>query len=108
MYQNIEETGGSMNIEGFEQFIGCDKAGSLRLSIAVAPGLAKHTTEKLTAEVEILKQRRNAIEEAAAAKRNNGDRGDNNNNTDGGDPQGGGGGAVPPASPSLAGADSMS
>ena len=40
----------------------------MRRGIALAPGLAEHTTMKLTAEVEILKQRRKAREEAAVAK----------------------------------------
>ena len=68
MYQLIEETGGSMRMEGVEHFIGRDKAGGMRRGIAVAPKLARHTTDKLAAEVEILKQRRKAREEAAAAK----------------------------------------
>ena len=57
-----------MKMEGFEHFIGRDKTGGMRRGIALAPGLAEHTTKKLTAEVEILKQRRKAREEAAAAK----------------------------------------
>ena len=68
MYQMIEETGGSMKMEGFEHFIGRDKTGGMRRGIALAPSLAEHTTKKLTAEVEILKQRRKAREEVAAAK----------------------------------------
>ena len=64
----IEETGGSMKMEGFEHFIGRDKTGGMRRGIALAPGLAEQTTKKLTAEVEILKQRRKAREEVAAAK----------------------------------------
>eukprot|EP00974_Lingulodinium_polyedra_P088600 8592177-Lingulodinium_polyedra.AAC.1 len=60
LYQLLEETTGTMKVEGLEHFVGRDATGSLRRGIAVAPALARRTTEKLAKEVEILKQRRKA------------------------------------------------
>ena len=88
MYQLIEETVGSMRMEGVGHFIGRDKAGGMRRGIAVAPKLARHITDKLAAEVEILKQRRKSREEAAAAK--GGGRGGRGGGGKKGDAEGGG------------------
>jgi hypothetical protein len=68
IYQLIEETQGSMRIEGLEHFVGRDVAGSLKRGVALAPGLAKHTTDQLAAQTSILKEKRKAREEAAQAK----------------------------------------
>ena len=68
LYQLIEETSGSMKVEGLEHYVGRGAAGSLRRGVALAPGLAKHTTEKLSQQTSILKERRKAREEAASAK----------------------------------------
>ena len=68
IYQLVEETQGSMRIEGLEHFVGRDVAGSLKRGIALAPGLAKHTTDQLASQTSILKERRKAREELASAK----------------------------------------
>ena len=67
--QLVEETAGTMRVEGLEHFKGRDVSGSIRRGIALAPQLAKHTTDRLAAQTEILKQRRKAKEEAANAKK---------------------------------------
>ena len=68
LYQIIEETGGNMRVEGLEHYVGRGAAGSLRRGVALAPMLAKHTTEQLAQQTSILKERRKAREEAASAK----------------------------------------
>ena len=68
LYQLVEETNGSMKIEGFDHYIGRDKSAGLRRGIALAPGLASYTTTQLGKETDILKQRRKAREEEAALK----------------------------------------
>ena len=68
LYQLTEETSGTMKMEGLEHFVGRDVAGSLKRGVAFAPGLAKYTTDQLSAQTGILKERRKAREEFAAAK----------------------------------------
>ena len=65
-YQIVEETSGSLQLEGFEHYVGRGGAG-LRRGIAMAPGLACHATEAQSRETAILKERRTAREEKAAA-----------------------------------------
>ena len=67
-YMLVEETSGTMKIEGIEHYKGRDVSGSLRRGIALAPKLAKHTTDKLSQQTEIMKQRRKAREEIFASK----------------------------------------
>ena len=68
-YQLIEETGGSMQMEGLEHYVGRDVHGAgLRRGIALAPSLAAHATEQQSKQTGILKERRKAREEKAAAK----------------------------------------
>ena len=64
-YQLIEETMGSMKIEGVEHYIGRQKQ-SARRGVAMAPGVAKYATDQLAKETEIQKQRRKAREEKTA------------------------------------------
>jgi hypothetical protein len=68
IYQLLEETGGSMLVEGLEHYVGRSKTGGRRRGVALAPSLAKHVTTNLGTEIEIMKQRRKAREEEAAAK----------------------------------------
>lgn len=68
LYQLTEETSGSMKIEGFEHFVGRDVSGSSRRGVALSPGIAKHTTDKLAQQTAILKERRKAREELASSK----------------------------------------
>ena len=68
LYQLTEETAGTMKLEGLEHFVGRDVAGSLKRGVALAPDLAKYTSDKLSAQTGILKERRKAREEIAAAK----------------------------------------
>ena len=68
-YQLAEETNGSFKVEGYEHYVGRDKGASMRRGVALAPALARHTTEKMPKETEILKQRRKARAEAATAKK---------------------------------------
>jgi len=72
LYQLVEESHGSMTIEGWEHYVGRDLTGGLKRGIALAPALAKHAVDRQSQETEILKQRRKAREETAAATvRNN-------------------------------------
>ncbi|CAK0879805.1 unnamed protein product, partial [Prorocentrum cordatum] len=64
-YQLIEETMGSMKIEGVEHYIGRQKQ-SARRGVAMAPGVAKYATDQLAKETDIQKQRRKAREEKSA------------------------------------------
>ena len=64
----LEETGGSLQIEGLEHYIGRDATSALRRGIALAPALAKHAVEEQLKETAILKERRKAREEKNAAK----------------------------------------
>ena len=68
IYQLLEETQGTMVVEGLEHYVGRARTGGRRRGVALAPSLAKHVTTNLGTEVEILKQRRKAREEEAAAK----------------------------------------
>ena len=51
----IEETSGTMRIESIEHYKGRDVSGSLRRGVALAPKLAKHTTDRLAQQTEIMK-----------------------------------------------------
>ncbi|CAK0857167.1 unnamed protein product, partial [Prorocentrum cordatum] len=64
-HQLIEETMGSMKIEGVEHYIGLSKQ-SARRGVAMAPGVAKHATDQLAKETDIQKQKRKAREEKTA------------------------------------------
>ena len=68
LYQLLEETMGSMKVEGIDHYIGRSESSGLRRGIALAPSLAKHTTEALAKETEIIKQRRKAREEEQALR----------------------------------------
>ena len=68
IYQLLEETAGTMVVEGLEHYVGRARTGGRRRGVALAPSLAKHVTTNLGTEVDILKQRRKAREEEAAAK----------------------------------------
>ena len=63
----IEETKGTLTVEGWKHIIGRPGSSSLRKGVALAPGLLKHALEQQTKETEILKQRRKAREETAAS-----------------------------------------
>jgi hypothetical protein len=67
LYMLIEETKGTLTIEGWEHITGRPGSSSLRKGVALAPGLIKHALEEHTKETEILKQRRKAREETAAS-----------------------------------------
>ena len=67
-YQLVEETSGTMRVEGIEHYKGRDVSGSVRRGIALSPQLAKHTVDQMAAQTEILKQRRKAREESEATK----------------------------------------
>ena len=67
LYQLIEETKGSMSMEGFDHFVGRDLSAGLRRGIALAPKLAGEAVAGQANETEILKQRRKAREERALA-----------------------------------------
>ena len=60
MYSLVEETSGSMMMEGFEYFVGRDEAAG---ATAVAPGLRKHQSDKLERDVNVAKNQRKASEE---------------------------------------------
>ena len=83
-YQLVEETGGSLVIEGFEHYVGRSQGASLRRGIALAPTLAKHAVDRQAAQTNILKERRKAREEQLAEK------------TAKGNPKGGGRAQKPP------------
>ena len=68
LYQLIEETGGSLCIEGLEHYVGRDASSGLRRGIALAPSLAKHATDAQAKETAILKERRKAKEEKDAVR----------------------------------------
>ena len=68
LYQLLEETSGTMVVEGMEHYIGRSKTAGRKRGIALAPGLAKSVTNAMSTEVEILKQRRKAREEETAAR----------------------------------------
>ena len=55
MYSLVEETSGSMQMEGVEYLVGRDE-GSART--AVAPGLRKHQSDKLERDVSVAKNQR--------------------------------------------------
>lgn len=63
----IEETRGSLTVEGWEHLIGRPGASSLHKGIALTPGMLKYALVQQTKETEILKQRRKAREEAAVS-----------------------------------------
>ena len=69
-YQLVEETSGSLQVEGLEHYIGRGTGSGLKKGIALAPSLAKHATDKQGQETLILKERRKAKEEKAAAAAN--------------------------------------
>ena len=60
MYSLVEETNGSMVMEGVEYFVGRDESSS---RMAVAPGLRKHQSDKLERDVNVAKNQRKAREE---------------------------------------------
>ena len=66
MYSLVEETGGSMQMEGVEYFVGRDEGAS---RTAVAPGLRKHQSDKLERDVNVAKNQRKAREELAGLPR---------------------------------------
>ena len=68
LYQLLEETGGTMVVEGLDHYIGRARTGGKKRGVAMAPGLSKSVAATMGAEVEVLKQRRKAREEEAAAK----------------------------------------
>ena len=68
IYQLLEETSGTMAVEGLEHYIGRQKTGGRKKGVALAPGLAKSVTASMTVETEILKQRRKAREEEQASR----------------------------------------
>ena len=70
-YQLVEETSGSLALEGFEHFVGRDTGAGLRRGIALAPTLAKHAVSRQADETAILKERRKAREENNAASNKN-------------------------------------
>ena len=65
LYQMIEETKGSLNLEGFDHFVGRDPTAGIRRGVALAPALAGDAIAEQAKETEILKQRRKAREERA-------------------------------------------
>ena len=67
-YQLVEQTSGTMRVEGIEHYKGRDVSGSGRRGTALSPQLAKHTVGQMAAQTEILKQRRKAREESEATK----------------------------------------
>ncbi|CAK0888975.1 unnamed protein product, partial [Prorocentrum cordatum] len=64
-YPLVEETAGSIEIEGVEHHVGHAKQ-STRRGVALAPGQAKYATEQLAKETEIQKQQLMAREEKSA------------------------------------------
>ena len=68
LYQVLEESGGSLQVEGLEHYFGRDRTGGLRKGIALAPGLARHAVDQQSKETAILKERRKAREEKDGAK----------------------------------------
>ena len=69
LYQTIEETNGTLSIEGLHHYFGRDTGSGLRRSIALAPGLARHAVDQQAKETAILKERRKAREEKDIAKK---------------------------------------
>ncbi|CAK0873142.1 unnamed protein product [Prorocentrum cordatum] len=69
LYQLVEETNGTLQLEGLEHYLGRDRAGGLRRGVALNPALSQHATDKKSKETEVMKQRRKAREEADAAKK---------------------------------------
>ncbi|CAK0894060.1 unnamed protein product, partial [Prorocentrum cordatum] len=69
LYQLVEETNGTLQLEGLEHYVGRDPTGGLRRGVALNPGLAHYATDKKSKETEVMKQRRKAREESAAAKK---------------------------------------
>ena len=63
LYQTIEETNGTLAIEGLHHYFGRDTGSGLRKGIALAPVLARHAVEQQSKETAILKERRKAREE---------------------------------------------
>ncbi|CAK0855451.1 unnamed protein product, partial [Prorocentrum cordatum] len=72
LYQLVEETSGTLQLEGIDHYLGRDRAGGLRRGVALNPSLAQCATEKKSKETEVMKQRRKAREEEEAAKKNKG------------------------------------
>ena len=72
LYQLVEETSGTLQLEGLEHYLGRDRTGGLRRGVALNPALAQYATDKKSKETEVIKQRRKAREEADAAKKNKG------------------------------------
>ena len=68
LYQTLEETGGSLAIEGLHHYLGKDTGTGLRKGIALAPSLARHAVDMQSKETAILKERRKAREEKESAK----------------------------------------
>ena len=66
-YQLLEESGGSLQVEGLEHYVGREQGAGVRRGIAMAPKLAKHAVDAQSAETAILKERRKAREERAAS-----------------------------------------
>ncbi|CAK0892099.1 unnamed protein product, partial [Prorocentrum cordatum] len=72
LHQLVEETSGTLQLEGIERYLGRDRTGGLRRGVALNPSLAQCATEKKSKETEVMKQRRKACEEEEAAKKNKG------------------------------------
>ena len=66
-YQLVEETSGSLQVDGLEYYVGRDAGAGLRRGIALAPSLAKNAVEGQSKEAAILKERRKARDEKDAA-----------------------------------------
>ena len=69
LYQVLEESSGSLQMEGLEHYIGRDRTAGLRKGIALAPGLARHAVGEQSKETAILKEQRKAREEKESAKK---------------------------------------
>ena len=63
LYQTIEETNGTLAIEGLHHYFGRDTGSGLRKGIALAPVLARHAVGQQAKETAILKERHKAREE---------------------------------------------
>ena len=72
LYQLVEETSGTLQLEGLDHYLGRDRTGGLRRGVALNPSLAAYATDKKSKETEVMKQRRKAREEEEAAKKNKG------------------------------------
>jgi hypothetical protein len=68
LYQTIEETNGTLAIEGLHHYFGRDTGSGLRKGIALAPVLARHAVEQQSKETAILKERRKARKEKESEK----------------------------------------